>query len=97
MGFSNAYVVELEGQSLALVDTGTPGRDAKVLAYLTSMGRKATDFSYIILTHADGSISIYRPNEALFIGDLLRTDASGRLGLASARMSRDMDQVRRSI
>ena len=179
MGFSNAYLVELEGQSLALIDTGTPGRTEKVLAYLTSMGRKASDVSCIILTHADGdhsgsaaalkratgaklaigeldaprlsgekrlketsgfgnvmmgllglfmriervtpdlelkdgssvgplaiigtpghtdgSISIYKANEAIFVGDLLRTDSSGRLGLASPRMSRDMDQMKRSV
>ncbi len=176
MGFSNAYLVELDGQSLALIDTGTPGKNVKVLAYLASVGRKAGDVSYIILTHADadhsgsaatlkrltgarlaigeldaprlsgdkklkeaggmmvglfglfmkvervkpdlelkdglmigpltivetpghtdGSISVYKPKEAIFVGDLLRTDGSGSLRLPSASMSRDMEQVRRSV
>jgi hydroxyacylglutathione hydrolase len=179
MGFSNAYLVELEGQSLALIDTGTPGKSATVFAYLASINRKPSDISYIILTHADadhsgsaaalksltgttlaigeldaprlsgekklkemggargtlvglfgsfmkierikpdlelkdgltvgpltivgtpghtdGSISVYKPNEAIFVGDLLRTDGSGGLKLASASMSRDMEQVKRSV
>jgi glyoxylase-like metal-dependent hydrolase (beta-lactamase superfamily II) len=179
MGFSNAYLVELGDQSLVLIDTGTPNKAARVLAYLASMGRKPSDISYIILTHpdgdhsgsaaalkrltgarlaigeldaprlsgekklkeasgiwglilgfvglfmrvervkadlelkdgstigpltiimtpghTDGSISVYKPNEAIFVGDLLRTDGSGNLSLASAGMSRDMEQVRRSV
>jgi hydroxyacylglutathione hydrolase len=179
MGFSNAYLVETDQQSLVLIDTGTPGKDAKVLAYLSSIGRKPSDISHIILTHADadhsgsaaelrrltgaklaigefdaprisgekklkeasgfgglmigvfgvfmkvervkpdmalkdgetigpltiiytpghtdGSISIYKPGEAIFVGDLLRTDGSGNLKLAMANMSRDMAEVRRSV
>ena len=178
MGFSNAYLAELDQKSLALIDTGTPGKDEKVLTYLTSIGRKPSDISYIILTHpdadhsgsaaklkaltgaqvgigeldaprlsgemklkeasgfggvmvglfgsfmkverlkpdialkdgasvgpltiidtpghTDGSISIYKPSEAIFVGDLLRTDGDGKLKLASPNMSRDMDAVRRS-
>lgn len=178
-GFSNVYVIEINQQALALIDTGTPGKETKVLAYLTSIGKKPDDVSYIILTHADmdhsgsaaglkrataaklaigepdaprlsgekklketggfsgfmvglfgaftrverikpdlalkdgsvigpltiistpghtdGSISIYKPAEALFVGDLLRTDGEGRLKLASPSMSRDMSEVRRSV
>lgn len=179
MGFSNAYLVEMDGQGLGLIDTGTPGHAPRVLAYVSSMGRKPSDVSYIILTHpdadhsgsaaelrrltgaklaigeadaprlsgekklkeasglggamaklfgsfmkverckpdltlqdgstigpltiidtpghTDGSISVYKPKEAIFVGDLLRTDGSGRLKLASPRMSRDMAQVRLSV
>jgi hydroxyacylglutathione hydrolase len=179
MGFSNAYLVETDQQSLVLIDTGTPGKHAKVLAYLTSIGRKPSDITYIILTHADadhsgsaaelkrltgaqlaigeldaprisgekslkeasgfgglmigvfgafmkvervkpdivlkdgttvgpltivytpghtdGSISVYKPNEAIFVGDLLRTDGSGNLKLAMGSMSRDMAEVKRSV
>ena len=46
--------------------------------------------------HTDGSISVYLPGAAIFVGDLLRTDSAGRLKLASANMSRDMEQVKRS-
>ena len=178
-GFSNAYLVEIDQRSLVLIDTGTPGKGQKVLAYLTTIGRKPSDVSYIILTHADadhsgsaaslksltgaklaigeldaprlsgdmklkeshglggamlglfgafmkvervksdvelkdgatvgpltiihtpghtdGSISIYKPDEAIFVGDSLRTDGTGKLKLASANMSRDMAEVRRSV
>ena len=178
MGFSNAYVVELEGQSLAVIDTGTPGKEKKILDFVSTLGRGPADVSYIVLTHpdadhsgsaaalkratgaklaigeldaprvsgekklketsgfnglvlgifgsvmkvekvkadlelkdgssigpmkivdtpghTDGSISVYLPGEAIFVGDLLRTDGSGRLKLASANMSRDMEQVKRS-
>ena len=179
MGFSNAYLVETGGSSLALIDTGTPGKSGKVLAFLATMGRKPSDISSIILTHpdadhsgsaaelrratgaklaigeldaprisgekklketggvgslmtgifgavmrvervkpdvvlkdgdsigpltivftpghTDGSISVYKPKEAIFVGDLLRTDGSGCLRLPSPGMSRDMDEVRRSV
>lgn len=179
MGFSNAYLVETEGQNLVLVDTGTPGKAPKVLAYLATIGRKPSDITHIVLTHADGdhsgsaaklkeltgaklaigeldaprlsgemklkeasgpggfmvgifgafmrvervkpdillkdgdvigplsiihtpghtdgSVSIYKPNEAIFVGDLLRTESNGALKLSSPNMSRDMDEVRHSV
>ncbi len=179
MGFSNAYLVEIDPNELVLVDTGTPGKEAKVLGYLEKLGRKPSDITHIILTHpdgdhsgsaaelkrltgakvaigeldaprlsgekklkevsglagpllsvfgafmkverikpdielkegaavgtltildtpghTDGSISVYKPGEAIFVGDLMRTDGSGKLMLASASMSRDMTQVRRSV
>jgi len=177
-GFSNAYLVELEGQGMALIDTGTPGKSKKVLDYLASIGKKPGDVTYIILTHpdadhsgsaaalkretgaklaigqldaprlsgekklketggngmllrllgvfmrvervkpdlelkegstigpltiidtpghTDGSISIYKPGEAIFVGDLLRTGSTGSLQLASPRMSRDMEELKRSV
>jgi glyoxylase-like metal-dependent hydrolase (beta-lactamase superfamily II) len=179
MGFSNAYLVETEGQGLTLIDTGTPGHAPRVLACVASIGRKPNDVSFIVLTHpdadhsgsaaelrrltgaklaigeidaprlsgekklkeasglggamagifgafmkverakpdivlkegssvgqltiidtpghTDGSISVYKPGEAIFVGDLLRTDGSGKLKLASPGMSRDMGQVRLSV
>lgn len=180
MGYSNAYLVEIDQQGLILIDTGTPGKDPKIQAQVTRIGRKPGDIQYIVLTHADadhsgsaarmksitggklaigeldaprisgevkelkevsglgsvmvglfgsfmkvervkadillkdgdtvgplrvihtpghtdGSISLYKPGEAIFVGDLLRTDANGKLKLASAMMSRDMSRVRRSV
>jgi glyoxylase-like metal-dependent hydrolase (beta-lactamase superfamily II) len=179
MGFSNAYVVEIGGQDLAIIDTGTAGKQKKLLDCVVGLGRKPSDVSYIVLTHADGdhsgsaaalkrltgaqlgigeldapriagekklkeasgfgglmtgffgmmmkvervkpdlelkegsaigtlsivdtpghtdgSISVYKPGEAIFVGDLLRTDSSGKLKLASANMSRDMEQLRGSV
>ena len=171
-------MADLDGQSLALIDTGTPGKTKKVLEYLASISRKPGDVAYIILTHpdadhsgsaaalrrvtgaklaigqldaprlsgekklketsgggmmlslfglfmrvervkadvelkegstvgpltivdtpghTDGSISVYKPNEAIFVGDLLRTDSVGSLQLAPPRMSRDMEEVKRSV
>lgn len=179
MGFSNAYVAELEGQSLAVIDTGTPGKEKKIVDYVATLGRRPADVSYIVLTHpdsdhsgsaaalkrltgaklaigeldaprlsgekklkeasgfgglmigvfgsmmrvervradlelkdgsavgpltivdtpghTDGSISVYKPGTAVFVGDLLRADEAGRLKLSPASMSRDMEQVRRSV
>ncbi|MDG6902166.1 MAG: MBL fold metallo-hydrolase [Nitrososphaerota archaeon] len=179
MGFSNAYLVELDSQRLAVIDTGTPGKEKKILNFVESLGRKPADISYIILTHpdsdhsgsaaalkrltgatlaigevdaprlsgekklketsglsgimlgvfglvmrverikadlelkdgstvdaltivatpghTDGSISVYLPGTAIFVGDLLRTDGSGKLKLASPNMSRDMEEVKRSV
>jgi glyoxylase-like metal-dependent hydrolase (beta-lactamase superfamily II) len=177
-GFSNAYLVELDGQGMALIDTGTPGKTRKVLDYVVSIGRKPGDVAYIILTHpdadhsgsaaalkretgaklaigrldaprlsgekrlketsgnglmlrffsafmrvervkpdlelsdgssigpltiidtpghTDGSISVYKPGDAIFVGDLLRGGGIGGLQLASPRMSRDMEEVKRSV
>jgi glyoxylase-like metal-dependent hydrolase (beta-lactamase superfamily II) len=46
--------------------------------------------------HTDGSISVLKPGVAVCVGDLLRTDGSGKLQLASPNLSRSMDEVRRS-
>jgi hydroxyacylglutathione hydrolase len=180
MGFSNAYVVETAGeQGVVVVDTGTPGKQTKILSCVSSLGKKASDISYIILTHpdadhagsaaelkrltdakvaigvpdaprlsgekklkevsgassiliglfglfmrvermkadmelkdgdkiglltivatpghTDGSICVYKPGEAIFVGDLMRTDKNQKLMLASPSMSVDMDEVRRSV
>lgn len=178
MGISNAYLLDTGEQGLVLVDTGTPGKSQKVIAYLGTIGKKPSDITYIVLTHpdadhsgsaaelrrltgakvaigaldaprlsgekklkeasgiggimvgvfgafmkvertkpdielddgatigpltiistpghTDGSISVLKPNVAICVGDLLRTDSSGKIQLASANMSRDMDEVRRS-
>lgn len=47
--------------------------------------------------HTDGSICVYKPGEAIFVGDLLRTDRAGKLMLASPNMSRDMNAVKVSV
>ncbi|HZW58418.1 MAG TPA: MBL fold metallo-hydrolase [Nitrososphaerales archaeon] len=47
--------------------------------------------------HTDGSICIYKPCHALFVGDTLRTDGSGELKLPSSFMSRNMDELRTSV
>jgi hydroxyacylglutathione hydrolase len=47
--------------------------------------------------HTDGSISLYFPNEALFVGDALRTNEEGLLELPSASMTANMDQAKDSV
>ena len=42
---------------MAVVDTGTPGKEKKVLDYVATLGRKPADVSYIILTHPDADHS----------------------------------------
>lgn len=47
--------------------------------------------------HTEGSISLYREKEAIFVGDALRTDASGMPRLPPGPMTVDMDQAKESI
>jgi glyoxylase-like metal-dependent hydrolase (beta-lactamase superfamily II) len=46
--------------------------------------------------HTDGSISLYRENDAIFVGDALRTDSEGRPSLSSGSMTANMAQARES-
>ena len=45
--------------------------------------------------HADGSVSVYLPGEALLVGDALRTTGSGSLRLPP--MTLDMERAKESI
>jgi hydroxyacylglutathione hydrolase len=47
--------------------------------------------------HTDGSICIYKPGQALFVGDTLRTTGSGSLSLPGNVMNRDPVQLRKSV
>jgi glyoxylase-like metal-dependent hydrolase (beta-lactamase superfamily II) len=47
--------------------------------------------------HTDGSISLYREREAIFVGDALRTDSSGMPRLPSGSMTVNMGQARESV
>ena len=179
LGFSNAYLVEVDPNSLILIDTGTSSGGPKILAYLGKLGKSPETISQIILTHADGdhsgsaamlkrstgaklgiheldaprisgekklkeasgaggallglltglmkvervkpdfllkdgdtvgplsvvytpghtdgSICLYKPNEALFVGDTIRVSGSGGLRLPAGYMSRDMSELRKSV
>src|SRR5262245_24507466 len=46
---SNAVL--LEGDELALVDTGIQGNGETIIRYIESLGRKPGDLKYIILSH----------------------------------------------
>lgn len=47
--------------------------------------------------HTDGSICLYREGQAMFVGDALGTDSSGRFRLPPRSLSVDMDQAKESI
>jgi len=47
--------------------------------------------------HTDGSICLYLEKEAIFVGDALRTDSAGKLGLSPGSFTVDMDQAKDSI
>jgi len=47
--------------------------------------------------HTEGSICLYREKEAIFVGDALRTDSSGKPGLPPRPMTLDMDQAKESV
>jgi glyoxylase-like metal-dependent hydrolase (beta-lactamase superfamily II) len=46
--------------------------------------------------HTDGSICLYRENEAIFVGDALRTDSGGKPSLPSGSMTVNMEQAKES-
>lgn len=47
--------------------------------------------------HTDGSISLYREKEAIFVGDALRTDSSGMPHLPPGSMTVNMEQAKESV
>ncbi len=50
MAHANVYLV-INGQELAVIDTGTPGNAQKTVAYIQKLGYQPTDVKTIILTH----------------------------------------------
>lgn len=47
--------------------------------------------------HTDGSICLYKENEAIFVGDALRTDSGGNPRLPSGSMTVSTEQARESV
>jgi hydroxyacylglutathione hydrolase len=47
--------------------------------------------------HTDGSVSLYREKVAIFVGDALRTNSSGKPSLPPGPMTVNMDQAKESI
>lgn len=47
--------------------------------------------------HSDGSISIYLPGNAIFVGDALRSDAKGNPKRPAGRLAADIIQARASV
>jgi glyoxylase-like metal-dependent hydrolase (beta-lactamase superfamily II) len=49
---ANPYIL-VDPDGLTVVDTGLPGSQKKILAYITSLGKTARDVKRILLTHSD--------------------------------------------
>lgn len=180
MGFSNAYLFEIDPKTLVLIDTGTSSAGPKILAYLKKIGKDPSEISEIVLTHSDadhsgsaaglkratgaklavheldaprvsgqvkrikethgfgnvliglfsvfmkvervkpdvllkdgdqigpltilhtpghtdGSICLYEPGQVLFVGDILRTGESGKIGITSNMMNKDPTKLKSSV
>ena len=52
VGVANVYLVAID-DGLLLVDTGMPGNARRIAAFMESLGNKAGDLRYIVLTHCD--------------------------------------------
>jgi len=46
--------VIISGNEVTLVDTGLPGHDEKILAFIEALGHKRGALKHILLTHSDG-------------------------------------------
>jgi glyoxylase-like metal-dependent hydrolase (beta-lactamase superfamily II) len=49
---ANSYII-MDADGLTIIDTGMPRSERKILAYVSSLGRSASDVKRIILTHSD--------------------------------------------
>lgn len=49
---ANCYLIVNEAGTL-MVDTGMPGNGNRIINYIKAIGKKPTDISYVVLTHAD--------------------------------------------
>ena len=47
--------------------------------------------------HTEGSICLLRQNEAMFVGDAMKTDSKGRPRLPSGAMTANMEQAKESL
>lgn len=52
LGMANVFLCQ-DDDGFALVDTGTPGKEATILAALAQLGGAPADLNRIIITHAD--------------------------------------------
>ncbi len=48
--WSRIYLIE--GENMAIVDTGLPGSARKVMSYIRSIGRDPVDLAYVLMTHS---------------------------------------------
>ncbi len=76
---ANPYLI-VDPDGLTLIDTGLPGNDKKILAYVANLGKSPADIRRIILTHADldhvGSLSaLYHATGARTYASQIEADA----------------------
>jgi glyoxylase-like metal-dependent hydrolase (beta-lactamase superfamily II) len=48
---THVYLLKNKGAGFSLLDTGLPGKDGAILAYLKKIGAKPSDVSHVLLTH----------------------------------------------
>lgn len=49
---SNTYIL-MDADGLTIIDSGMPGSEKQIIAYIASLGKSAQDVKRIILTHSD--------------------------------------------
>lgn len=105
---ANCYLVTHES-AVIVVDTGMPGNGRKIADYITKLGKKPGDISYIVLTHSDidhsGSaaglkalsgarLAIHERDAAVLSGDMKTKKARGVLVPLFWLMSKMMQMPR---
>jgi glyoxylase-like metal-dependent hydrolase (beta-lactamase superfamily II) len=86
---SNTYIL-VDADGLTVIDTGLPRSEKKILAYVTSLGKSASDVKRIILTHSDldhvGSLAaLHKATGARTYASRIEADA-----IAAGKPSRDI-------
>ncbi len=89
LNFVNAFLIEEQG-ALTLIDTGIPGCDKKIAAYIKSIGRQVTDIKIILITHSDpdhiGSLaSLKKSSGATIYSSAIEAEAA-KTGRSSRQM-----------
>ena len=85
----NAFLL-IHAKGLALIDAGLPGSHRKIIKYIESLGYKAGDLKYILLTHADsdhvgGLAALQRASKASVYASQVEAEA-----IVAGRFSRPL-------
>ena len=98
---ANCYLV-VSGTEMLVIDTGMPGNGNRIINYIKGLGKKASDISCIVLTHADidhvgsaaelkkmttAKLAIHEDEAAVLAGKTRGKDVKGLLGLLFKLMS----------
>lgn len=81
---ANSYLAVGES-ALIVIDTGMPGNGGKIADYLSKLGKKPGDVSYIVLTHSDIDHSGSAAELKALTGARLAVHAADAAGLSGAK------------